>query len=238
MHLTRFSWELEVLGPSGPASSTMRLVLLVIGSHVRKRGSVECWPSTLTLAAKTQLSQHSVIEHINGAVSMGWLEKRQGQMPGMKRRGSIYKLRLPGLIPTAERPSGDKSGGLHSSTERSSVDKAAEHTSRPLQSTAQTAEPDALRPLNLTPSLLLRSKKEIKELEVHKAEEPFSSLGEKPEGKAKGAQQRDSLEAWALAEGLTPAPGEGEREFRVRAGLAYASLQQYRDPVSQQPERP
>lgn len=90
-----------MLGPGGPPTSTMRLVLLVIASYVRRRGSVQCWPSIRALEAATCLSQRSIIDQIEAAVAQGWLSRQTGQVGDMRRRGSIYSLTMP----TAERHS-------------------------------------------------------------------------------------------------------------------------------------
>src|SRR5437773_1751159 len=91
----RFEWERALLGPHGPPSAMTRFVLLAVGSHVKRKGSVQCWPSLSALERATLLSRHTVIDHVNEGVALGWLGKERGQIGNMQRRGSIYTLTLP-----------------------------------------------------------------------------------------------------------------------------------------------
>lgn len=219
MSLTRFTWERELIA-NGPENPTTRHVLLTIGLYVRRKGSLECWPSIRKLELDTRLSQRCIIDHIEAAVSMGWLSKRQGQMQGMMRRGSIYTLRLPDLVPTAER-------------------RSVEEPEQPLNAPAPTAEPDSVQPLNLaTPLHTSRSSNEIEKLLKYQPERLFSSFREKSKGrpleaKSEGkaalqdgtileARASSSLDSWAQANGLYRGTGESERDWRIRAGNAYA----------------
>jgi hypothetical protein len=244
--LTRFTWENALLGHGGPESATDRLVGMVIAHHVKKPGSLKCWPSTTTLAFKSGLSQKSVIECIKNLVMAGWLEKRSGQMQGMQRRGSIYTLRLPAIIPQLQgRTDGDgvihldwqtaepASAHANSSTvsspsltaECSSVDNATSVTPRPLNLSEPTAEPDGSRPLNVTDSLLINKKKEEeKDFEVRSGKSISFLSALKREGQnrhERGAYGSDGLLAWASSQGIYRETGETEGDFMRRASGAY-----------------
>jgi hypothetical protein len=132
--LSRFEYERALLSDTGPASSTARLVLLVIASHVRRRGSAECWPSIRTLEAETRLSGRCVIDTINEATAAGWIAKREDQVHEMRRRGSVYTLRLPATL-TAERGSTLDHGRPLNEVQRSSAPTVERHSSRPLNVT-------------------------------------------------------------------------------------------------------
>lgn len=199
--LTRFSWEQAVAGPDGPPSSTTRLVLLVIGMHCRRKGSLQCWPSIRALEAATRLSQRCIIDQIESAIVMGWLSRQTGQAGDMRRRGSIYTLTMP----TAERRS---AVGESATAERAS---AVQHR-QPLNGIPPTAERSSVRPLNVIPPLLtseVRRKKE--EVEVARKGNGQDAQHGKP----------TDLQAWAATAGLSRSAGESEEQFRRRAGDAY-----------------
>ena len=219
--LTRFSWEIAVAGPDGPPSSTMRLVLIVIGMHCRRKGSLQCWPSIRALEAATRLSQRSVIDQIEGAVAQGWLLKHTGQTGTMRRRGSIYTL----TVPTAERHS------AVSETVTAERASAVSHR-QPLNVTQPTAERDNSQPLNVVPSLLtseVRRNIEGGEVEGQSNVNGPDFRGEKPEGKSNGnvngqvkgqgalQEKGHTLETWAEANGITRSSRETEDAYRRRA---------------------
>src|SRR5262249_8152619 len=91
--LDRFSWERAITGPNGPASSTTRLVLLVVAMHVGW-GRTCAWPNIATLVRKTALSNRSVIDHLKCAINDGWLVREKTKLKGMTRRGTVYHIRL------------------------------------------------------------------------------------------------------------------------------------------------
>lgn len=178
----------------------MRLVLLVIGSYVRRRGSIECWPSVRALEAATRLSQRCIIDQIEGAVLMGWLLKRLAKVGDMQRPGNVYTLTMP----TAEARSAVTAEG------RSAVPHR-----RPLNLTQPTAEPDSDRLLNVVPPLITSEvRNEIKDFEVGES---------KGNGKGPLQEERhddDILSLKARALGLTRNNGETRGAFAVRVAQA------------------
>lgn len=245
--LTRFTWELEVMGPKGPPSATMRLVLLVIGSHVRKRGSVECFPSIRRLEQETQLSTHTVVDAIKDAVQMGWLGKRTGMEGGMTRRGSIYKLRLPEIVPTLVGEVDDEDGVINlrelPTAASSTAQSYQQHTATAATDTAlgsgralQSGGDDRCNGAMPTaaidaPLTTYRSKKEIKEAFEVDLRTSFSSSLEKSEGQQQKLESQNRREenpnhggvrVWAASNGIQQGSGESDRDFIVRAGLEYA----------------
>ena len=93
--ISRFNWERTVIGPHGPNSSTTRLVLLTLATHVHR--NLECWPSLRTLAAECALSPRSVIDQLEIAAAEGWISKTFMRNERMRHKGNVYRLTLPSV---------------------------------------------------------------------------------------------------------------------------------------------
>lgn len=70
----KFRWINAVKGEYGPASSTTRLVLIMLSTHMNIDGS-SCFPSTALLASETKLTERSVCTHLEKAEKEGWIKR-------------------------------------------------------------------------------------------------------------------------------------------------------------------
>lgn len=210
--LTRREYEDAVLSSGGPASSTVKLVLMAISNHCRRPGSIECWPSIRRLMGMTGLHEHAVIDSIKKAVDGGYLDKREGQVGDMERRGSVYTLRLP-TTPTVARG-------------------ATLEDRRPLHE-AQRSDPptvalDPPRPLRQAQPKLRRKKEKLLKLE---GGEPH--LGTKREGNGNGhgnPARQETLNTWAEAHGITRSDRETDDAYQRRCIDAWAKAHAQRGP--------
>ena len=92
----RDRWIRIVASEDGPASSTTRLVLLVLASHMDLDGG-SCFPSVRTLVRETGLSNRSVVVHLALADKDGWIERTEsGTDQGWKRH--IYQAVFPARL--------------------------------------------------------------------------------------------------------------------------------------------
>lgn len=91
----KYEWSEAIMSESGPTSSTVRLVLLVLFTHMNGDGS-NCYPGVRMIATKTGLHRTTVMEAIRQAREDGWIavEKRRGG-----KRGGDYHYYRP-LFPT------------------------------------------------------------------------------------------------------------------------------------------
>jgi Helix-turn-helix domain len=90
-------WRLAVISEVGPASSTTRLVLLVLACHMRMDGG-SCFPSTRTIAQECALSERCVCDHLEMARNQGWIKSRKrGKRAGQAWAGNEYQATLPAL---------------------------------------------------------------------------------------------------------------------------------------------
>jgi len=80
-----FRWERVVLSDKGPKSPTMRHVLRTLSFHMDQHGR-KCFPSIATLVRETGLSNRTVIDHLEQAVTDGWIIRAmRGGGRGWKR---------------------------------------------------------------------------------------------------------------------------------------------------------
>jgi hypothetical protein len=130
------------------------------------------------------------------------LAKREDQVGNMKRRGSVYTLRLP-TTPTVE----------HGSTlEGSRPLSAAQRSNSP------TVEPHAVRPLSAAQPKL--EEKEEKPLKLEGGERHRDA---KREGKGNGQGHpawQEECRAWAAARNLPQRSGEPDFDYLLRIASA------------------
>ena len=100
-----FSWRFAVVRSILPA--TTKHVLLTLSIHMNDLGE-GCFPSTVTLAKETSLSERSVITHIMLAVNHGWIRKQIHGYSGRGWKHHEYVLKWP---EGTERPSVPKLQG-------------------------------------------------------------------------------------------------------------------------------
>ena len=93
--LLKYEWSEAVMSESGPRSSTVRLVLLVLFTHMNGDGS-NCFPGVRMIATKSGLHRTTVMKAIQEAEADGWIaiDKRRGG-----KQGGDYHYYHP-LIPT------------------------------------------------------------------------------------------------------------------------------------------
>jgi len=221
--LSRFDFERDVLA-QWQGSATGLLLLLVMATHCRRRGSVECFPSLATLEAESRHSRPTVIAAIREAVALGWLDKRQDQLGRMRRRGSVYTL----LVPTGKAALPVSSRRPVKSTAPTGKDGDADRLNLQI-ATGKATFPVAVErsDANSCP-LEVRRKERGKELEVGHLKGLSFLLGKievkghsasasaSPRPGTQGARQ-ETLDTWAEAHGITRSSRETEDSYRRRA---------------------
>ncbi len=75
-------------------SSTTRLVLLTLSTHMNDQGE-SCYPSLVTQAEETGLSKQSVITHLAIAENAGWLTTKRHGYGDQRYNRNEYFARLP-----------------------------------------------------------------------------------------------------------------------------------------------
>ncbi len=86
-------WRSAVLSKAGPKSSAARLVLVALSQWMNAEGG-SCWPSIITLAEATALSERAVGLHLAQAVEEGWIT-RERRGVGRYNRGFTYQAAVP-----------------------------------------------------------------------------------------------------------------------------------------------
>lgn len=92
----KYEWADAVMSESGPRSSTVRLVLLVLSTHMNGDGS-KCFPGIPLLVKETALHRSTVLEAIRQAKADGWIAVEK--IPRSGQRGGAYSFYHP-LTPT------------------------------------------------------------------------------------------------------------------------------------------
>lgn len=90
-----FDWLHMVLSNRGPESTT-RLVLVALWSHV-KPPELKCWPTEITLAQETGLSERAVRDHLRAAEAAGWITRQLRRSPGSRWPHTVYQLQFPDI---------------------------------------------------------------------------------------------------------------------------------------------
>lgn len=91
MATDQFQWRQGIM--ASDLNSTTRLVLLVLAHHANESGI--CWPSTLTIAAETGLSERAVCTHLDIAKRAGWVSAKTKGHSGLGWRRSEYSATFP-----------------------------------------------------------------------------------------------------------------------------------------------
>ena len=89
----KWKWLDVVLSEHGPASPTMRLVLVSLWKHMDQKGYA--WPSHKTLARRSGLSERCVGDHIRRAEREGWLRIGEREQKGAAWRSHAYVATVP-----------------------------------------------------------------------------------------------------------------------------------------------
>lgn len=95
----KFNWRKIVLSSEGPKSSTTRLVLLVLFTHMNSDGG-SCYPTIVQIAEEAALSEKAVKQHLKQAGEDGWVEIYEHQGAGQAWRNHGYLARLPEKLVT------------------------------------------------------------------------------------------------------------------------------------------
>lgn len=103
MSVDLFDWRNTVASEAGPPDPLARLVILTVSLRM-KPDRTYAWPSQVTVADQTALSERTVRKYLDKAVESGWLKRSRR---GTERAGWVYQyeLSLPERPVThAERP--------------------------------------------------------------------------------------------------------------------------------------
>jgi len=95
MENAKFEWIKAVKSNAGPKSSTTRLVLMTLSTHMDNSGG-SCFPSIDLLARETALSKKFVGLHLQEAVNQGWLVRESRKSSGQAWRQYHYSPNIPG----------------------------------------------------------------------------------------------------------------------------------------------
>lgn len=94
-----FKWQAAVLADKSLSSGT-KLVLLVIGARMNKKGG-GAFPSYKTIAEESSMSRRSVITHVECAVAAGWMRKEVRRKSAVENDSNMYRVSYPdgSLVP-------------------------------------------------------------------------------------------------------------------------------------------
>lgn len=87
-HFNRDLWFSQVFSEHSGLESSSKLVLLALGYLFNQDG--ECWPTRSELAALTELSERTIIAHLDKVEAAGWIETDRNFKSGGKR-AILYK---------------------------------------------------------------------------------------------------------------------------------------------------
>jgi len=91
----KYKWIDAVKSNAGPKSSTTRLVLMMLSTHMGNNGG-SCFPSIDLLARETLLSKRVVGLHLQQATMQGWLVRESRKSSGQAWRQYHYSPNIPG----------------------------------------------------------------------------------------------------------------------------------------------
>lgn len=207
--LDRFGWERAIIGAGGPRSSTTRLVLLALATHI-PRARTHAWPGIRRLEAETALSNRAVIDHLEIAVNEGWLRREITKLPEMRYRASVYWIQLPACAEppsphAGERPSslGGGAGGEPPSPHSAPYPQNGSGG----EDGAPSGERHAGQVVNVVPPTTMNIEVEHQRRTGTAVKLPRTTA--KPNGKS-GSQIAED-------HGIVQRPGEGHIEFQIRA---------------------
>ena len=188
--INRFQWERAVISKGGPVNPTTRHVLLTLATYAGR--DLKAYPSTMTLAGATALSERAVCTHLEIATQEGWITRvLRGEGKGW--RNYIYTLAMAPL------PAEPRSAATHGTEPRSAATGNGTER-RPLG-----AEPGAAMVLNDVPTNNVLNTSNIK-----------SNGAAFSKGTAKTIEQRAALL------GMMQNPGEAQVIFMARVASAEA----------------
>lgn len=88
------AWRQAVTSPNCDLPGITRLVLLVLATYAEPQG-LTCFPSEVTLAGRTGLSERSVRNHLNLAERGAWITRQRIPRAGRAWFYTEYTLQLP-----------------------------------------------------------------------------------------------------------------------------------------------
>jgi hypothetical protein len=89
-----FTWRSAISSAAGPKSSTTRHVLLALSLYMNEKGE-SCFPSGLTIATDTGLTERAVRKHLKIASESGWIEISKHGLAGQNWARNEYKATIP-----------------------------------------------------------------------------------------------------------------------------------------------
>ena len=217
--LTRFRWEREVISKRGPANPTTRLVMLTLATYTGR--DLVAYPSAMTLAAATALTERAVRTHLDIAEQEGWI-RRTLRGEGKGWRNYVYTLSLPSL--RAEPHSA--AGPINGAERRSGANEfPAEAGAIGAEAGAVAAEPDDSLVRNDVPTNNVPNTAQNIEANIARAkpECPEAEQPRKPNG---SDQFRRLVTEAAKRLGLKQGKSEGNAAFAMRVAAAEARAKQ------------